>query len=338
MAILSLQQARVNSPILTSMAYGIPIQGFVGTSIMPMVPVLKRATKIITFANNQQKYLYATRRAPGDNITRIQTSYGDTEVSLYQDALEGELPIEIDEESEGIVDLQTEAISNVKIGLATRLEADIFSLVNNFAGYPVANRTALTALTQFSVGTVNPILAFDIANQAVLAGISRLPNTIIYGGLKAFNAVKNNPFIRDQVKYTTSTTPNLNTLNGILGYPTGKIATATYVNPLDPTTQIPFFDNSIWVGYVPGNGEMTTNPYDTSSTLQVLSGANKRVPSWGYTYTRMAAKVADRETGLVMDMPYYGENNRTWYFPGVIDRLPVVTGMAAGYLITNVAA
>jgi hypothetical protein len=338
MAILSLGQARVSSPILTSMAYGIPIQGFVGMKIMPMVPVTKRATKIITFGNTQQKYLYATRRAPGDNITRIQTSYGDVEAQLYQDALESELPVELDEESEGIVDLQTAAITNVKTGLATRLEADIFALVNNFAGYPVTNRVTLTALTQFSVGTVNPILAFDIANQAILTGISRLPNTIIYGGLKAFNAVRNNPFIRDQIKYTNGTTINLNMLNGILGYPTGLISTATYVDPLAPTVQIPFFDNSIWIGYVPGNGEMMSNPYDTSTTLQPLTGANKRTPAWGYTYTRMAAQVAGQDTGLVMDMPYYGNNNRTWYFPGCIDRLPVTTGMAAGYLITNVAA
>jgi hypothetical protein len=50
----------------------------------------------------------------------------------------------------------------------------------------------------------------------------------------------------------------------------------------------------------------------------------------------MAGQVAGMETGLMMDMPYYGNNNRTWYFPGCIDRLPTVTGMAAGYLITNV--
>jgi hypothetical protein len=336
MAILSLQQARVNSPLLTSMSIGIEIQGPIGLTIMPMVPVQKRATKIITFGNTQQQYLYATRRAPGDNITRIQTSYGDTEVQLYQDAIEGELPIELNEEAEGIVDLQVEAITNVKTALALRLEADIFALVNNFSGYPTTNRIALSSGSYFSDPTVNPILAFDIANQAVLNGISRLPNTIIYGGLKTFNAVRNNPFIRDQIKYTDGNTINLNMLNSILGYPTGRISLATYVNPNAPTVKVPFFDNSIWIGYVPGNGEMVSNPYDVTTTLQPLTGANKRVPSWGYTYTRMAGSVAGMDTGLMMDMPYYGNNNRTWYFPGCIDRLPTVTGMAAGYLITNV--
>lgn len=338
MAIMSLDQARINSPILTSMAYGIPIQGLVGKLIMPPVFVPKRKVKVVVFGANREKYLYATRRAPGDNILRVGTGYGDTEIELFQDAIEGEIPIELDEESEGIVDLQVDAVTIVKTALAMRLEADIMNLVNNFAGYPATNRIALTAGTQFSVGTVNPILAFDIANQAVLAGINRLPNTIIYGGLKAFNAVKNNPFIRDQIKYTEGSTINVAMLNGILGYPTGAISIASYVLPTAPGVSIPFFDNSIWVGYVPGNGA-STNPYDVETTLIPETTANKRTPAYGYTYTRNAAQVANGlDTGLVMQQPYYGNNNRTWYFPGVVDRVPVITGMAAGYLFTNVSA
>jgi hypothetical protein len=337
MAPLSLAQARVNNPILTAMSYGIPIQGLVGNLIMPMVPVPKRATKIISFSKTQQKYLYATRRAPGDAITRIQTSFGDAEVTLYQDALEGELHDEQREESD-IVDLETESITAVKLGLAHRLEADIFALVNNFAGYPATNRLALTAATQFSVATVDPIPVFDAVNQAVLAGISRLPNTIIYGGLKAFNALKNNPRMRDQIKYVDSSLISLNMLNSILGYPTGAISLATYVNPAAPTVEIPFFDNSIWIGYVPGNGEVMNNPYDVTTTLQPLSGANRRQAAWGYVYQRMAGSVGANQTGLMMQNPYYEPNRKTTYYPGCIERLPVVTGMAAGYLITNVAA
>lgn len=338
MAIMSLDQARINSPILTSMAYGIPIQGLVGKLIMPPVPVPKRKVKVVVFGSNREKYLYTTRRAPGDNILRVGTGYGDTEIELFQDALEGEVPVELDEESEGIVDLQVDAVTIVKTGLAMRLEADIFNLVNNFGAYPAANRFALTAATQFSNPAVNPIAAFDIANQAVLNGINRLPNTIIYGGLKAFNAVKENPRVRDQIKYTDGSTINVAMLNGILGYPTGAISIASYVLPSNPAVSIPFFDNSIWVGYVPGNGA-SINPYDVETTLIPETTANKRVPAYGYTYTRIAAQVAaGQDTGLVMQQPYYGNNNRTWYFPGVIDRIPVVTGMAAGCLFVNVAA
>lgn len=338
MAIMSLDQARINSPILTSMAYGIPIQGLVGKLIMPPVPVPKRKCKVIVFGANREKYLYTTRRAPGDNVLRVGTGYGDTEIELFQDALEGEIPVELDEEAEGIVDLQMDAVTIVKTGLAMRLEADIFNLVNNFAAYPATNRFALTAGTQFSNAAVNPIAAFDIANQAVLAGINRMPNTIIYGGLKAFNAVKENPRIRDQIKYVNGSTINVTMLNGILGYPTGAISLASYVLPSNPAVSVPFFDNSIWVGYVPGN-DISTNPTNVETTLIPDTAANKRMPAYGYVYTRMAAQVGPgADTGLVMQQPYYGNNNRTWYFPGVVDRVPVVTGMAAGYLFTNVSA
>jgi hypothetical protein len=335
----SLSQSRIQDPILTALAYGIGIQDFVGHLIAPMVPVRKRAARIVTFGTNREKVLYTTRRSPGSDILEIETTYGDTPIELYQDALSAKLPIELDEESEGIVDLQEDAIRLVKMGLGNRLEADIFALVNNFAGYPATNRIALTAATQISNPAVNAVSIFDAANQAVLAGINKLPNTIIYGGLKAFNACKENPRIRDQIKYTDSSTINLAMLNGILGYPTGAISLASYVLPENQSVSIPFFDNSIWVGYVPGNGESTSNPYNTSSTLNPLTTANKRIPSWAYTYTRMAASIGGgTETGLVFDKPEWVSGKRTWKFPAVIDRLPVVTGMAAGYLITNVSA
>jgi hypothetical protein len=338
MALLSLGQARVVDPLLTSMAYGAPIQGLIGHKIMPFVPIKKRKTKVVVFGQNRERQLYVTRRTPGSDIVRIESAYGDTDIELYQDALEYKLPYELDEESEDIVDMQMDAVTMVKTGLCNRLEFDIFAQVNNFAGYPATNRSALLAATQFSNTAVNPIAAFDIANQAVLTGIGRLPNTIVYGGLKAFNAIKENPRVRDQIKYTDPKSISMQALGGILGYPTSLLSLASYVNPAAPNTQIPFFDNSIWVGYVPGNGE-SINPHDVASTLIPETGANKRIPSWGYTYVRMAASIGNgHETGLLMEPPYQEKNKRSWIFPGVVDRLPIVTGMAAGYLFTNVSA
>jgi hypothetical protein len=336
-SILSLQQARVNSPILTTMAYGIPIQGLIGTKIMPIVPIPKRACKVIQFNKNREKYLYVTRRAPGDDILQIQSAYGDVDISLYQDALGSKLPIELDEEAEGIVDLQIDQLTTIKAGLAMRLEADIFTLVNNFAGYAATNRVALTAGTQFSNAAVNPILATDIATQAILKGISRLPNTIVFGGLKAFNAFKENPFIKDRIKYDSKDPITLQAVGAMLGCPTALISLAEYVNPLDPTTSIPFFDNSIWMGYVPGNGTNTL-PVNVETTLIAETGANKRVPSWGYSYMRIAGQVDGNDTGLMMEKAEYTTKNRSWNFYGYVDRSPVVTGMDGGYLMINVSA
>lgn len=311
MSLLTLNQARIVDPVLTSMAYGTPIQGLIGHMIMPFVPIKKRKTRVIVFGQTREQYLFVTRRAPGSDVARIDSAYGDTEIELYQDALEYRLPYELDEESEGIVDMQIDAVTMVKSGLCHRLEFDIFSAVNNFGGYPAANRSALTAATQFSNAAVNPITAFDTANQAVLAGINRLPNTIVYGGLRAFNAVKENPRVRDQIKYVDPGLISTQKLGGILGYPTSLISLASYVNPAAPNVKVPFFDNSIWIGYVPGNGEMT-NPHDTASTLIPETGANRRTPAWGYTYVRMAGNLGNgHETGLLMEPPYQEKNKRS---------------------------
>jgi hypothetical protein len=336
MSIMSLSQARVNSPILTSMAYGIPVQGLIGTKIMPIVKIPKRACKVIQFNRTRERYLYVTRRAPGDDILQIQSAYGDVDITLYQDALGSKLPIEQDEEAEDIIDLQVDQLTLIKTGLAMRLEADIFTLVNNFAGYAATNRAALVAATQFSNPAVNPILQMDIATQAILAGINRLPNTVVFGGLKAFNAFKENPFIKDRIKYNSKDPITLQAVGGMLGCPTALISLADYVNPLDPNTTIPFFDNSIWMGHVPGNGTNTL-PMDVETTLIPETGANKRTPSWGYTYMRMAGKIAGNDTGLMMEEAEYTKKNRSWNFYGCVDRSPVVTGMNAGYLMVNVA-
>lgn len=337
MAILSLQQARVVSPILTSMAYGIPIQGTIGTKIMPLVSVPKRSVKVVQFNKNREKVLYTTRRAPGSDILQIESAYGDVDINLYQDAIGYKLPIELDEEAEDIVDLQLDAVTIIKTALAMRLEADIFALVGNFAGYASTNRVALTSGTQFSDPTVNPILATDVATQAILKGIGRLPNTIVFGGLKAFNAFKENPNVKDRIKYTTKDPITLDAVGSMLGCPTALISLAEYVSPNDPNTSIPFFDNAIWMGYVPGNGTNTL-PTDVGATLIPETGANKRIPSWGYTYMLGGAQVAGNNSGLIMEMPKYNSDNRSWHFQGVVDRAPVVTGMDAAYLFTNVAA
>ncbi|WP_204568360.1 hypothetical protein, partial [Collinsella tanakaei] len=51
-------------------------------------------------------------------------------------------------------------------------------------------------------------------------------------------------------------------------------------------------------------------------------------PSFGYTYTL--------KDSLMAEEPYYERNNKTWYFPVSATRRPVLTGMGAGYLFTNV--
>jgi hypothetical protein len=330
----SLGQSRVVDPILTSIAFGIKIPGYVGGLAFPPVMVPKRKAKVISFGTKEQKYLYATRRAPGGNVTRISTGYGDTEISLYQDAIEAELPVEVNEESEGVVDMQRRSAQVAKQALCHRLEFDQLSLLGNFNGYPVTNRVFLTGTSQFS-DVNSPIEAlFDAAKDAIVTGIGQLPNTIIYGGMRAYNALKRHPYFKNQFQRAGTRTITAQLIAEALDLPTYGISLATTIDPINPTApEVPMFNNKIWIGYVPNKPDVPL-----LSGLNPSLDSDRAMPSFGYTYLRGQGAVGDSQTGILMETPYYGNNERTWYFPAVADRAPIVTGMAAGYLFDNVSA
>jgi hypothetical protein len=330
---MSLGQARIIDPILTTMAIGIKIPGYVGHMAFPPIFAIKRTTKIISFGTKEEKFLYPTRRAPGSNTMRISTGYGDTSVTLYQDAIEAELPVEVQEEAEGVVDMQMRSSYLVKQRLCHRLEFDQLSLLGNTAGYPVTNRVLLTGASQFSDPTSNIEAAFDLAKQAIVQGIGMPPNTIIFGGYRAYNAVKRHPRVRDQFHRSESTTITAAMIASAFDIPSWGLSLATWIDPINPLVETPMFDNKIWIGYVPGQGDVPL-----VSGMNPSINANRATPSFGYTYLLSKAQAGGMDTGLIMEPPYYGNNEATWYFRGSADRLPAVTGLAAGYLFDNVSA
>jgi hypothetical protein len=331
----SLGQSRVADPTLTTMAFGIRIPGYVGGLAFPPVLVPKRATNIISFGTKEEKFLYATRRAPGSATMRISTGYGDTKVTLYQDAIEAELPVEVGEESEGIIDMKARSAYLVKQKLCHRLEYDQLTLLGNFATYPTTNRLLLTGANQFSDAT-SPIESFfDAAKEAIVRGIGQPPNTMIFGGYRAYNAVKRHPRVRDQFHRSGNRTITAQMIAEVFDIPNYGLSLATWIDPANPSAaETPMFDNKIWIGYVPNQGDVPL-----VSGMNPSINVNNSTPSFGYTYLRRQAQiVSGMDTGLVLETPYYGNNERTWYFPGHADRLPAVTGMAAGYLFDNVSA
>lgn len=330
----SLGQSRVVDPILTTMAFGIKIPGYVGHLAFPPVLVNKRATNIISFGTKEEKFLYPTRRTPGSSTMRISTGYGDTKVELYQDAIEAELPVEIGEEAEGVVDMKARSAYLVKQKLIHRLEFDQLSLLGNFAGYPVTNRLALAGANQFSDPNSPIETLFDAAKDAVITAIGQLPNTIIFGGMKAYNAVKRHPRVRDQFHRSESTTITAQLIAKAFDFRSYGLSLATWIDPTNPTApENLMFNNKIWIGYVPDQGDLPL-----VSGMNPSINANNAMPSFGYTYLRKQAQIGGVDTGLVLEAPYYGNNERTWYFPAYADRLPAITGMGAGYLFDNVSA
>jgi hypothetical protein len=322
----SLDSMRIVNPILTNVAHGVRQHGFVGQLAFPPTFVDKRKGKIIRF-NEDEFYLHEMRRAPGSKILSVSGGYGSDDYELYQDAIEEVLPYEHLEESSGLpFSEQSRRVKMAMRRVGLRLEYDQLSLLGNLAQYPAANRLILAGSSQFSDPTSNIEGTFDTAIEAVENACGALPNTIIFGGRKVFNASKRHPRIRDQYKYVSEKSIDIDMVLKVLGFSRGAIALAKYKDPLNPALgKQPILSNKIWIGYVPD--EAAANLYNNT---QPSASSDLDQPSFGYTYTLKG--------GVVAKSPRWSEEDLSWHFPVLADRAPVLTGLGAGFLMDNVTA
>jgi hypothetical protein len=322
----SLGAQRIVDPVLTSVAHGVRQNGFVGSMAFPPVPVDKRKGKIIRFGEDEF-YLHEMRRAPGTRILSVAGGYGSDDYELYQDAIEEVLPYEHLEESDLLpFSEKARRIRMAMRRIGIRLEYDQLTLLGDFTQYPITNRLLLSGASQFSDGTSNIEAAFDAAIDAIEAGCGCLPNTIIFGGRKAFNSVKRHPRIRDQYKYVNEKSIDVSMAINVLGFKRGAVALARWKNPLNPAAgkQL-ILNNKIWIGYVPDSA-MT----DMYSSVMPSANSDMDEPSFGYTYVL--------RNGMVARPERWSEEDLSYHFPVIADRAPVLTGMGAGYLFDNVSA
>lgn len=332
MAVQTFEQIRVVDPLLTTVAHGYRQPSFVGHLAFPPVSVKARKGRILRF-NEDEFFLHEMRRSPGANVLRVAGGWGSDLYELYQDAIEEKLPIEHLQEAEAVglpFDLQARSINKAAARAALRLEFDQISLLGDPNSYPSSNRIALTSGgtglgMQLSNPASDPEALFDAADDAVRNACGLSPNTVIFGS-RAWKCVKRHPLIRDKIKYTTSAAVTMQIVLGMLNLTRGGIAASRYKDPQNPAAgRLPMaMDNAIAIVYVPDEAvisQVGVMPSPESDMAQ---------PSFGYTYTL--------ENYPIAEAPYYEPNVRTWFFPHIAERRPVLTGMGAGYLITNVAA
>lgn len=320
----TLEQTRIINPLLTTVAHAFKQPQFVGNLAFPPVSVQKRKGRILRF-NEDEFFLHQLRRSPGANTMRVSGGWGSDEYSLYQDAIEEELPLEHLEESSDLpIDMQQRSINKAAARIALRLEFDQLTLLNTPANYPVANRLALLGTTQWSNAASDPEAQIDIAHEAILAACGLMANTAIFS-LKAFNALKRHPLVRDKYKYVNANSITMEMVLAAFNLKRGGIAAARFINPANPGAgRQEMFANAAWIGYVPDEAVVDM------VGMQPSPEADMANPSFGYTYTLDGYPVSEE--------PYYERNTKTWYFPCTAERRPVLTGMGAGYLWSNVAA
>lgn len=311
---LSVIQARVIDPILSTVAQGYRNAELIGNALFPYVPVGMRGGKIITF-NKEDFALYNTGRVPGANTRRVQYGYSGASFALESHSLEGVVPIELLQEANAVpgIDLANNAVMRTQNIISLRLEAAQATLATTAGNYGAANKTTLSGTSQWSdltTGVSDPINDIEVAKEAVRKQIGRKPNTIVMGA-SVIAKLRQHPKVVDRMKYTGRDVATVEILASLFGVARVLVGEAVYVDAAGAMADV-------W-------GKNVVIAYTELGGLAAMGA-----PTFGYTY---------RLTGYpVVEAPYSDRNAKSWVYPVTDEVSPVIAGAVAGYLISAAVA
>nr|WP_295937382.1 hypothetical protein [uncultured Acidovorax sp.] len=308
----NLSQVRVIDPILTEVArgYGAP-NARIANILFPIVSVGVRAGTILSFGPDSFR-LVNSARAPGANTKRIQLGYASGKYSLVDHRLEGEVPIEHEEEANAVpgIDLGGMAVNMVQDVMGNEREKMAADLALNPANYAASNKTTLSGSSKWSDPASDPISDINDAKEVVRSKIGKKPNVLELGP-RVLMALRNHPKILDRISTTVDRVPaTIEQLQRLLEVPIIVEGEATYHDGTE------FKD--MW-------GLDALLAYTTPASMQ-----QRGSPNFGYTY-----QLKDRP---IVEEPYFEKNTQTWYYPVSDAYQPVLVGATAGFLFTGAAA
>lgn len=314
---LSLAQARVINPVLSKVAQGYKQLDLVGNALFPAIPVGQRAGNIITFGK-EDFMLYSSARAPGENTKRVSFGFANGSYALVDYSLEGQLPIEVQQEASAsengfTIDMAKLSIDKVRAIMALRLEKAQADLARTLANYGAGNKVTLSGTSQWSdfSGTSAPIANVETAKEAIRTLTGKRPNTLIMGA-QVWSKLKQHPTIIDRMKYTGRDVPTTDIVAALFGVQRVLVGESIYSN--DAGTAF----TDIW-------GKDVVLAYTETATLAAMG-----TPSYGYTYQLSSYPLAEQ--------PYYERNTKSWIFPVSTAEAPVIASASAGYIIQNAVA
>lgn len=308
----SLSQTRVIDPFLTAVArgYGSP-NAKIANILFPIVPVATRAGTILSFGPEGFK-LVNSARAPGAGTKRIQFGYASGKFSLVDHRLEGEVPIEHEEEANAVpgIDLGTQASNGVQDVMGNEREKAAADLALNPANYAASNKETLSGTSKWSDANSDPFTDINDAKEVIRKKIGKKPNVLTLGP-PVLNALRNHKKILDRISLTVDRVPaTIDQLQRILEIPQIVEGEATYHDGTD------FQDT--W-------GKDALLAYTIPASMQ-----QRGSPNFGYTY-----QLKDRP---IVEEPYFENNTQTWYYPVSDAYQAVLVGATAGFLFTGAAA
>lgn len=312
-------QARVVDPVLTTVARGYKNESYIGMHLFPYVPVGARGGKIITFDKEAWRQ-YNLARAPGSNIKRINVGFSGDNFSLTQHALEGQVPVELEEEANLVpgIDLGSTTVMTTQDIIDLRLEIAQADLATNLSNYGASNKVTLSGTDQWSDYTnSDPIGDVAAARNAIRKVTGKRPN-VMNMGADVWEIIQYHPKLVDAA-----------IIKGVIGLDgrgsglsTEQVARIFNVKQLNVGDAIKLDAADALVDVW---GKDVVLAYTETASL-----ASRGTPTFGFTYRL-------RNYPMV-EPPYYEKNTRSWIYPVLDEVSPVIAGAEAGYLIKAAVA
>jgi len=302
--------AAVVDAILSTHARGYRNAEFISHLLFPRVTVPNRSMRVLKFGKEAFRMMN-TRRAPGANKLRVQYGYASDPISLVQDALEGVVPIEHQQEAMSVpgIDLGQGAINMVLDVVDLGLEYECAQMARTLGNYAVSNRVTLTTTARWTQTASTPRADIKAANEAIRRMTGRYANTLILGP-NARNALTEHASIKDQFKYTSAQSITLAMLAATLELENVVVGKAVY---LPETAAETVAATDIWG--------------DDAILAYVPTAGNYQVPAYGYTYELSGYPQVEQ--------PYFERANDSWIYPAKTERRPYIVGADAGFLFQN---
>jgi hypothetical protein len=308
---LSLGQARVIDPILSTVVQGYKRPDNVGLFLFPRVPVAVAAGKVIEFDKSAFR-IYSTARAPGTAFKRVQLGYQGRPFALENHGIETVIPREHLRDAAAVpgIDLASRSL-NLNMGISElRLEYDQSVLARNALNYPAVNSIVLSGTSQWSDFTnSNPVADIKNGKEAIRLQTGIYPNIIEIPAL-VMSVLTEHPKILDKIKYTQTGVVTADLLAVL--FEVEKVVVGKAIGFDDTGASIDFWGKDVILAYVP----------QTSTTQEE--------PSFGYTYTL--------DGNPLVEVPYWEDQTKSWVYGVGYERAPVISGIASGYIIKSAVA
>lgn len=303
--------------MLTNIIQGFSNENFVGSKLLPTVPVKYERGKYPIFGKDNFKIHDSKLGFKDDKIQQINTdTYSEGDFSLEEHGLETIIDHREMKVPADIIDLETHNSRILYDSLELQKEYGRVQIIQDSANYASGNSLALTTTDCWDNAASKPLEQLQDAISTVRAKTVKKPNVLLLSE-SSFKLLQEHQTLIDIVKYSGSAMVTEDLISTKLSTKDSPIevviGSGVY---LDPVTG-EFID--LW-------GDVAVLAYVPKSAFDKRSMYS---PSFGYTFQMQGYPVAAKENGD------YGRYQKLAVFDFYQPKICMNT---AGFLITNTKA